>query len=286
MKKYFSILLILLLSCVLLLTSCVETGSNANQTQSNLNNDPTNTTTPNKPTEENPSLEETPAEQKTYLLTYKATLVSNDSVGDSWSSGVLYGTKNIYSYIPISDTLVSGPTFTLYATEDDSRDDVGKIDITFSDLRIGEKETKTQRLNVRENEGKYIGNTAVWEFTITCSRVDNNYQNSTSTKYSFEGGLCKYRDDDGMPREILTSFQALDSIKLAAKINGIPDESVIVVVWILPNNRVQEQRFEISSGEVLNASCYSIYVSEGNAIVQVILEETQELIKAINFSIN
>lgn len=286
MKKHISFFLILLISCALLLTSCVETEGNTDKSQSNLNHDSTDTPAPNKTEENDQKSEEKTAEKKTYLLTYKATLISNDSVGDSWSSGVLYGTKNVYSYIPVSDTLVSGPTFTIYASEDDTRDDIGKIDITFSDLKIGEKETKTQRLNVRENEGKYIGHTAVWEFTVTCSRVDNNYQNSTSTKYSFEGGLCKYRNDDGMPREILTSFQALDSIKLAAKINGIPNESIIVVVWILPNNRVQEQRFEISSGEVLNASCYSIYVSAGNATVQVILEETQELIKTIEFSIS
>lgn len=55
--------------------------------------------------------------------------------------------------------------------QDDSGDDYGSITIEFSKIGIGEKTSQTVIVKVAEDKGRYKGNIAKVEFTITIERI-------------------------------------------------------------------------------------------------------------------
>jgi hypothetical protein len=68
--------------------------------------------------------------------------------------------------IAYSESLV----FYAYAEEDDTVADKKKVRVDFESIKPGETLSKTVTVIVRENAGRYQGNRATWEFTITVNR--------------------------------------------------------------------------------------------------------------------
>ena len=107
---------------------------------------------------------------KQYIITYSACLISNSSVGDSWTYGMKSGEAMINSGAEITVGVgeARGPILTICATESDTeKDDYAQKDIHFGHLAVGQSETRTEQLIVTEDEGRYIGHKACIEFTIT-----------------------------------------------------------------------------------------------------------------------
>ena len=78
--------------------------------------------------------------------------------------------------------LAYGPSIIAIAVEsDDGQDDVGYRVFEFSDIAIGEEETKTLSFYVTENGGNNIGSRAEISFTITCKRVALDYSPQQQT---------------------------------------------------------------------------------------------------------
>ena len=101
-------------------------------------------------------------------VTYTANLIDNDSVGNEWYTALFYDGKHLppKSVIAYSESLV----FYAYAEEDDTVADKKKVRVDFESIKPGETLSKTVTVIVRENAGRYQGNRATWEFTITVKR--------------------------------------------------------------------------------------------------------------------
>lgn len=102
-------------------------------------------------------------------VTYSAKLIENDSVGDEWTTYLLYKEEALPSkeIIPCANII----TLYAYAREyDEAKPDSNKTRVQFNGIKRGEKVTKKVTVVVKENGGRYKGNTAVWEFTITVKR--------------------------------------------------------------------------------------------------------------------
>lgn len=107
---------------------------------------------------------------KQYIITYSAHIISNSSVGDSWSYGMKFGDIRFHSgeEITVGVGEMRGPILTICAKESDAeKDDYAQKDIHFAPLAVGQSETRTEQLIVTENEGRYIGHKACVEFTVT-----------------------------------------------------------------------------------------------------------------------
>ena len=108
---------------------------------------------------------------KTYEVTYSARCTQNDSVGGEWDCGIKYNGEVVESgsYITVSNRRCR---ITAFATEfDSSRNDYGTKNISFGLLDVGEVKAKTFTVTVRENGGRYSGNTAKWDFVVTVRRI-------------------------------------------------------------------------------------------------------------------
>lgn len=102
-------------------------------------------------------------------VTYSARLIDNDSVGNEWTTYLIYKGEPLANneIVPYSSRI----TLYAYAREyDEGKSDSKKAMTEFVNLAPGEKATKTITVVVKENGGRYKGNTAVWEFTITVKR--------------------------------------------------------------------------------------------------------------------
>ena len=107
----------------------------------------------------------------TYTISYTARLSYNNHVGNSWGYGIEYFGERIESGISIEASKLMPLSFTAYATEFDSYNDHGYASVRFESFDIGETQTKEVTVTVRENRGRYSGNTAGWTFTITVERT-------------------------------------------------------------------------------------------------------------------
>ena len=118
-----------------------------------------------------PNQETIESDAKTYKVTYSADLVYNNSVGEEWSTLCKFkGTpvENNGTVKAANDSFY----MTVSATEyDDGKSDHGSTRITFSNINIGEEQTKNVYVIVTEDSGRYIGNKAKWKFTITVKRI-------------------------------------------------------------------------------------------------------------------
>ena len=108
------------------------------------------------------------SEEGQFYVTWKVKRISNNSVGDSWGFSVTVDGEKV-TKAPIR-TNSSSIVVNVAAIEYDSVNDVGRGSVTFNLSDIKTQATKTVRVTVRENRGRYAGNTAVWEFTVTVTR--------------------------------------------------------------------------------------------------------------------
>lgn len=114
------------------------------------------------------------AVEKVYTISYSAHMVSNSHVGDSWAYGIMYNDQVIDDKDDVCLWLDSqaGPKLTVFAVEyDTTENDVGKGEILFSNILIGESETVVVGVTVIESDGRYTGNKAYIEFTVTIKRI-------------------------------------------------------------------------------------------------------------------
>ena len=110
--------------------------------------------------------------ESTYMITYSAWLDYNNSVGNSWGYGLEYYGEFVESGSYVSCAKVINSIFvTVYAMEYDSVTDYGAAYVSFDSIDVGEKKTKEVAVIVRENRGRYAGNTAQWIFEITVERI-------------------------------------------------------------------------------------------------------------------
>ena len=105
-----------------------------------------------------------------YYVSWTAKLIYNNSVGSDWRTFVTVAGNDV-GEAPVA---VTGNVLTVdvKAVECDSLNDVGTGTINFLCSDIGSSQTKTVRVCVRENRGRYAGNEAVWEFTITATKAN------------------------------------------------------------------------------------------------------------------
>lgn len=106
-----------------------------------------------------------------FVVTYSARLSYNNHVGDSWSYGLSCNGEHIKSGAAVKSTTKSSLSVTAFAREQDTYSDYGSTTITFKSLDVGEKQSKEICVTVRENRGRYSGNTAKWKFTIIVERI-------------------------------------------------------------------------------------------------------------------
>lgn len=101
-----------------------------------------------------------------YELTFHAKLLSNDSIGNDWSTTYTHNEKTIQSGYTILSPLgvFTFQTIAVEIRENDKLDDIGSgvLHVGICDGGSGDVQ-----ITVVENGGKYNGNTALWE--ITCS---------------------------------------------------------------------------------------------------------------------
>lgn len=106
----------------------------------------------------------------TYVITYSARLARNNSVGNQWGRGIKYNGEYIEPGTPI-EILGNKIMIVAAATEYDDCNDYGQTYVSFDSLGVGEKCTQEVSVVVRENRGRYSGNTAEWIFEITLERI-------------------------------------------------------------------------------------------------------------------
>ncbi len=113
-----------------------------------------------------PTLERIPSDSShgVYVIQYKFTLQSNHSVGNDWKKSVTVNGRERKS----GDTVTgkANDCITLHCTvwEEDSVPDIGNTTVN---IRLADGATGTVRITVRENRGRFKGNTAVWEFSYS-----------------------------------------------------------------------------------------------------------------------
>jgi len=114
-----------------------------------------------------------PVQAKTTTVQVKVTLTSvelveNNSVGKEWVTIGYVNGKEIEVNSPKTLKLKSSDTITLraYAEEQDKVPDKNAKEITFKVSSITKSLDKPISVTVKENRGRYSGNTAEWKFTF------------------------------------------------------------------------------------------------------------------------
>lgn len=115
------------------------------------------------------SAAEEPLEPNQYRVTYYYYMISNNSVGNDWMRDVTCDGVRVRSGDVL--TLSNSFSFRCKITEDDTSPDVGYKTVSFTGLQIGEKQERTVRIVITEDKGRYAGNTATWEVTVTVERL-------------------------------------------------------------------------------------------------------------------
>lgn len=107
-----------------------------------------------------------------YIITYDTHLVRNNHVGDSWGCGLEYSGEYIESehQIKCSAVMRKIPVKAV-AIEYDSYNDYGAVWVDLELPDVGKSTVEEVSVTVRENRGRYSGNTAQWIFKITIERI-------------------------------------------------------------------------------------------------------------------
>lgn len=102
------------------------------------------------------------------------SLVYNNSVGNDWSIGAYINGEYIKKYKSYELSLSDKKELQLKATamESDKVPDFGSSSktIVLSDLDLGKENKITLYVVVRENRGRYAGNTAKWQFDFILAK--------------------------------------------------------------------------------------------------------------------
>lgn len=177
-----------------------------------------------------------------YYIRYSAKCVTNDSVGNEWGYGLMYDGEEYESRSHITITNTTPISIRVFATEYDSDDDYGSAKIDFDSLTSGEVITKEATVTVRENKGRYKGNRAVWEFTVTLERCDRDEMQEHSHNSDPESDSIKPANRN-KSAETPKQISALDVIKCVLCVlvfmAGMLVVGVLPFLYFLINSLVQ-----------------------------------------------
>ena len=106
-----------------------------------------------------------------YELTFTEKLLSNDHVGNDWSFTYTHNGKVIENGYRVSEAfdLLGIERIGVKIREEDNIDDVGTGNLSVMICEGGSGKTK---VTVTETDGRYTGNTAVWEISCKVKLVD------------------------------------------------------------------------------------------------------------------
>ena len=113
------------------------------------------------------------AEKFKVTISYSAKIASNDHVGNSWTTYIEVGDTTIKKGKSAKVEVTGEDTIKIYCTaiENDKIPDEGSvtIEVPIKDLKKG-KNTYKSSVTVTENRGRYSGNQAEWNFTVTVKK--------------------------------------------------------------------------------------------------------------------
>ncbi|MBE6774153.1 MAG: hypothetical protein E7544_08005 [Ruminococcaceae bacterium] len=106
-----------------------------------------------------------------YKINISANCISNNSVGKDWVQIFSINDQQIKNGDKISISKdISEVNFKIYVEEsDDSLPDIATKEII---LNLESKEATTTSLIVTENKGRFSGNTAEWEITVSTEKAE------------------------------------------------------------------------------------------------------------------
>ena len=156
-----------LLICVILclaLASCEKSNSVAQDYQGHENTDQSG--------ENNNDTLPPPKVEHNYMITYTASCADYNSVGEDWSYGVKLHSEDVESGATVTIDETETLSLIVFVNEYDAgKSDYTEVTATFSDMEIGADETQILTITVTENDGRFSGNSAVWEVTVVCTRI-------------------------------------------------------------------------------------------------------------------
>lgn len=109
------------------------------------------------------------ATEGVYQFTVSYTQISNNSVGNEWSKSLFYNGTYIQTGTTITKEFNEQISLNAMITENDKIQDIGtgKLNITLSDGA-----SASTLITVRENAGRYKGNTAQWRVDVSVSLIE------------------------------------------------------------------------------------------------------------------
>ncbi len=228
-------------------------------------------------------------ELRYYCISYSARLIMNNSVGNEWSYGASFNGEYISSDSTITATFYGNkdPVIMLVAVESDkAKDDTGRSSIALPDIAIGEQCTITETVDVRENDGRYSGNLAQWEFTVTIYRVGSPYEGPPDPP-SFNGNLCTAIDTEtGLPVDNVDAFYLNQRICIAGCLQDIAGENDVILRWNFPDGSTDDvSLYGITENDAFNTGYNCADLGSGYGSVSVILQSSGEHLATFYFTI-
>lgn len=104
-----------------------------------------------------------------YCIEYEFTLLSNDSVGNSWQKSVVCNKRKINSGDTISAPLNSSAIIKVSVTEMGSVPDIGT---GRTHIALKDGASSSTRITVQENRGRFAGNVAIWGFKCWVTLIE------------------------------------------------------------------------------------------------------------------
>lgn len=105
---------------------------------------------------------------KGYQISYEFELISNASVGNDWVKSIDADGSTLPNGKIFSADTQSPLYLSMTIMEDDKYPDVGRGSMSLS---LEDGAVSSTQITVRENRGRFSGNTALWEVTAFCQAV-------------------------------------------------------------------------------------------------------------------
>jgi len=110
-----------------------------------------------------------PAKTSQFKITLASIeLIENNHVGNEWYTSAEVNGKELREGSSVTLKLKSSESIKLkaYAEEQDKIPDVGTASLSLKASTIAKTTTKSLKVTVKENRGRYSGNTSEWKFTF------------------------------------------------------------------------------------------------------------------------
>ena len=109
-----------------------------------------------------------PKTTKIKVTLVSVELIENNHVGNEWYTAAYVNGKEIEEGSTVTLNLKSTESVKLkaYAEEQDKIPDVGTANLSIKASSVSKTMNKSLKVKVKENRGRYSGNTAEWKFTF------------------------------------------------------------------------------------------------------------------------